>query len=198
MAKTIVEMTAEVREVNIEKGWRSGDSNTLGDYIALLHSEVAEAVEAFRDYRLGDATDSEIGSVDRTGRVVPKPVGVGSEFADILIRLLDTCDVFGLAAYDPDAELADVADIDPRVSEPDLPELRTFGDHMAWLHRCIDQMWTGDRVIAPAWALRALVTVARKYGISLGAEFERKIAYNRTRPYQHGGRTLSDAGGRSE
>lgn len=116
---TINEMTAQVRQVNIEKGWRTGD-NTFGDYIALLHSELSEALEAYRDHRLADATDTERWNVAG----LPKPEGVGSEMADVLIRLLDTCDI---------------------------------------------------------------------YGVDLAAEFERKLAYNRTRPYQHGGRTLADA-----
>lgn len=35
MEKTIAQMTAEVRAVNTEKGWRTG-GNTFGDYIALM------------------------------------------------------------------------------------------------------------------------------------------------------------------
>lgn len=122
--KSLAEMAAEVRQVNIDKGWRSGD-NTFGDYIALLHSELSEALEAYRDHRLEDATGKLRDALDSVGLEgqPAKPEGVGSEFADVLIRLLDTCDV---------------------------------------------------------------------YGIDLEAEYERKIAFNRTRPYQHGGRTLAE------
>jgi NTP pyrophosphatase (non-canonical NTP hydrolase) len=117
---TIAEMTEKVRAVNTEKGWRTG-GNTFGDYIALLHSELSEALEAYRDHRLEDATDYN--RCNAAG--LSKPEGVGSEFADVLIRLLDVADI---------------------------------------------------------------------YGIDLAAEFDRKVAYNETRPYQHGGRTLSEDG----
>lgn len=129
MGKTIREMTTDVREVNTEKGWRTG-GNTFGDYIALMHSELSESLEAYRDHRLTDATRAQCEARRRHNPEEDhvhqcKPEGVGSEFADMLIRLLDVADI---------------------------------------------------------------------YGIDLDAEFERKLAYNRTRPYQHGGRTLSEVG----
>ncbi len=69
MPSTIAAMTVEIRENNIAKGWRDpaggpGD-NTLGDYIALLHTEVAEAIEEYRDHRLADATKPVCGRLDR-------------------------------------------------------------------------------------------------------------------------------------
>jgi NTP pyrophosphatase (non-canonical NTP hydrolase) len=112
--KTIKEMTAEVREVNRANGWYDED-RSFGDGIALLHSEVSEAFEAFRKYGVIDQTnESQI-------RPLPKPEGVGSELADVLIRLLDEAD---------------------------------------------------------------------RTGIDLDWEYARKIAYNRTRGYRHGGKVL--------
>lgn len=135
--KSVEQMTAEVRAINVEKGWRPAGggpgSNTFGDYIALLHSEASEALEAYRDHRLADATELYecppegcYGVKDCADGHQPlnKPEGVGSELADVLIRLLDMSDIFG---------------------------------------------------------------------IDLAAEYERKVAYNRQRAFQHGGRTLSDA-----
>jgi hypothetical protein len=208
--KSLADMTAEIRANNVEKGWRSakggpGD-NTWGDYIALLHSEISEALEAYRDWKLEDATEQRVMPVKHcpacgepgAGFVngsafcnrcnwqgLPKPEGVGSEFADMVIRLLDMCDVFGLTVFDMDMELDDVSLIPLRGE--------TFGDHVAWLHHCAAVL-IADSDGNLAGFLRALVSVAERYGINLTAEYERKIAYNRTRSFQHGGRTLSGTG----
>jgi hypothetical protein len=191
-AMSIGDMIAEVREVNTALGWRA-EPKTLGDFVALLHSEVTEALEAYRDHRLTDATRPVCGRAASGEEPCPehgpsKPEGVGSELADCVVRLFDACDVLGMTVWDVDNELADVP---PILLVTDVPApLTTFGDYMAWLHRVIDRMWSTREAHR---VLRALVTVAEKFGIDLTAEYTRKIAYNRTREYQHGGRTLSDA-----
>jgi len=115
-------MSEEVRKLNIEKGWRRGDGvprMTFGEYIALLHSEVSEALEAYREHGFADATEPFDAEYDWPEP--PKPEGVGSELADVLIRLIDTADA---------------------------------------------------------------------HGIDLAFEYHRKMAYNQTREYRHGGKAL--------
>lgn len=74
----------DVYAVNEANGWFE-DDRTVGDDIALLHSEVSEMLEAYRDGGLGDQT------AERVDETPVKPEGFGSEAADVLIRLLDTC-----------------------------------------------------------------------------------------------------------
>lgn len=183
--KSLADMTAEIRAINVDKGWRPAEggpgSNTFGDYIALLHSEISEALEAYRDWKLDDATGRNTAKPD-------KPEGVGSEFADILIRLLDMCDIFRITVFDMNAELADVASLGTG-AVADMAGLRTFGDWMEWLHGAATDLRRGH-IEAPQM-LRSLVTAAEQFGIDLTAEYERKVAYNRGREFQHGGRTLS-------
>jgi hypothetical protein len=192
---TLTEMTAEIREVNTQLGWRDA-KNTFGDYIALLHSEAAETLEAFRDYKLEDATGPDVevlaeeedhmGNYPILGWRPAKPEGVGSEFADLVIRLLDMCDVTGITVMDGVMTLAEVPPIPVQlIGAPDPVD--TFGDMVSWLHRAIDLFW-GSR--DATLMLRAIVTAANRYGIDLTDEYTRKIAYNRTRPFRHGGRTL--------
>ncbi|WP_228941818.1 hypothetical protein [Nocardioides sp. Leaf374] len=134
----LADMQAEVTEVNRDNGWHD-DDRTVGDDIALLHSEASEALEAFRDHGLADATDQNVAAAyelhrwaetngrlpepctDRCQTTPPKPEGFGSELADVLIRLLDTCE---------------------------------------------------------------------RRGVDLAGEYERKVAYNRTRGHRHGGKRL--------
>lgn len=113
--KNLKEMQAEIREVNEANGWFESD-RTVGDDVALLHSEVSEVFEAYRDGGLPDQTGyhviipsslvAEIGDVAKARQIYleveeaegrsPKPEGFGSECADVLIRLLDTCERRGV------------------------------------------------------------------------------------------------------
>ncbi len=200
--KTIEQMTTEIRENVIAKGFRPATGgpglNTWGDYVALLHTEVSEMLEAFIDHRLADATEANCTHDGPSCSNHPgKPEGVGSEAADVLIRLLDMCDVFAFRLAGPDTVLADVLPVYPTSGMPS-----TFGGMDAWLHGEVAKLYPYTIEIPTvtirnqAWfVLRSLVAFAQRYDIDLMFEYERKMTYNRTRPFQHGGRTLADTEG---
>lgn len=77
-----------VEQISRAAGWYDTE-RTFGDDVALLHSEVSEAFEAYRDN--GDCLASY-------GPQTPiaKPEGVPSELADVLIRLVDTAKRYGV------------------------------------------------------------------------------------------------------
>ena len=57
----------------------------FGEIIALCHSELSEALEAWRER-----------GFDAWGTIKGKPEGVTSELADTIIRIAETCEAFGL------------------------------------------------------------------------------------------------------
>jgi hypothetical protein len=175
--KTLSEMTAEVVKNNEEHGWYENCA-TFPEAMAMLHSEVSEALEAWRKWDLADVTDTN----PLLGKV-PKPEGVGSEFADIFIRLLDDAWLFGQVDLEP-VELPATATVS-----------RSFPANINTLHDLISAVSTGHKsgelyVLRLSAILSYLQAMCTAYGIGLEAEYERKMAYNRTRPYRHGGKAI--------
>lgn len=109
---TLREMSEQVYAWCKRKGWEPSPGRTFGDEMALLHTEISEAVEAYRANGVKpwviipeSVEDKPWWQFWRKAHVTPayklttppghyygqKPEGVPSEFADVLIRLLHEC-----------------------------------------------------------------------------------------------------------
>ena len=188
-----------VRKDAVAKGW-ADTPRTFGDTIALIHSEVSEALEDWRKH-----SNVNVRYENPRGAAFPaKPCGIPSELADVVIRILDTC-----GEHDLDIEMemegflsgtitgyADIQrecrSISSRHAVND-----SFGDSMARLHAEISRVFDDGREVhksSLAYAFAKVIVstfiVARRYDIDLGAAIDEKITFNRTRPHRHGGKAL--------
>jgi hypothetical protein len=82
-------------EIAEESGWHD-EPRTVGDRIALMHSELSEALEDFRvGYRPDETYSEEILAED--GEILGyKPCGIGVELADCIIRIFDFAEEEGI------------------------------------------------------------------------------------------------------
>lgn len=76
----------EVHKIAVDNGFHDGDIS-FGDFIALCHSELSEALEVYRKYI--DIRHIYYGH-GKIGK--QKPEGVPIELADCIMRILDFCE----------------------------------------------------------------------------------------------------------
>lgn len=111
---TLAGLIVEIRKLNTAKGWRdhflAGEERQpaprtgpwFAAYCALAGSEISEALDAYRDKEW-----SGVRLPLREGEFLAKPIGVGPELADAIIRILDMADIWEV---DLEYELARVID----------------------------------------------------------------------------------------
>jgi NTP pyrophosphatase (non-canonical NTP hydrolase) len=91
--KWLMELMNDVAHV---KGWYS-PPKSFGEQVVMMHSELSEVIEAYRAQDHDDITKighSHPVEFTENGEIVsatPKPEGVAIEFADLVIRVFDTC-----------------------------------------------------------------------------------------------------------
>ena len=192
----LADLQKEAHAIAVAKGWHDHDDEvTFGDRMALVHSELSEALEAYREWGLKTFL---IGKGDRVGQQDYKPEGVAYEMADVVIRVADTAEHYGV---DLDQQVAQLREVNWTGAIYD--QIETFGEWIALCHYNVSTAmfhhwgrdssgnYSGSR---PWWhvalLLKYLQLMAAHYNVDLDAAIAAKMEYNRTRPYRHGGKAL--------
>lgn len=164
------------------KGWWDGVALPLTslelvpEKLALIHSEISEALECFRDGEMALEFTGATGSL--------KPVGFPSELADVVIRCADL-----LGALKDPLWKGVVRDLRGSRSSGKVPI------DLAHLHRDVSDCLTladrGDHTrfgVCVFYVIGGAVSIATKLNIDLEAAIVQKMAYNSTRPHRHWGK----------
>ena len=191
------ELQKEAHAIAVAKGWYDRDDEvSFGDRIASIHSNLSKALETYRERELDAWVEPRVVEKDPppppwdrrafTHEVCSKPCGVAAELADVVIRVADMAEHYGVwveAAYQ-------------RASVGAYPilQLETFGEWVTYVHswasRAASEYWQaraeGEEDI-PYWAdaigefIRGVVYISAHYGIDLDAAIAAKMEYMRGR-----------------
>ena len=180
----LADLQREAHAIALSKGWWD-EERSFGDLIALVHSELSEALEEYRG--------KHIWADWRQLHTYPngRPRGVASELADVVIRVADMAEWYGVyLQWSLDLALGAATQ-----DEPD-----GFGDWVTTLHQALSACWSWSNpprvtlTTSQTVPLGALVygvqCMAAHYGIDLDAAIAAKMEYNKSRPYRHGGKAL--------
>ena len=178
----LTELQREAHAIAKDHGWWD-EERSFGDLIALVHSELSEALEAYRVCGIVDCPHEHT-----------EGAGVASELADVVIRVADMAEHYGV---DLAARIASLSLLS-RHGEG----LDTFGDWITTCHTWLSDTFRsygnetrgldlpGTWLIDMGLLIKCIQAMAAHYGIDLDAAIEAKMEYNRTRSYRHGGKAL--------
>ena len=196
--ENIEQIKKEIHENAIAHGWWE-TPRSFGEICALIHSELSEALEEYRDgkpdvYVFGEHGITPITPEEWDGE---KPEGIAVELADAVIRILDYMGEAELE-YCPEAD-----DLYTYEGKTPQEEQADFGDFIARCHSDISDAYLRasmafsdrDMNIYRAAALSVCIRrieayCERKRGYDLSRIIAIKHEYNKTRPYRHGGKRI--------
>lgn len=186
----------EVFSINKSNGWHN-EERSFGELIALVHSEVSEALEDYRaghpvnkvwyEYKDGFKRDTHFAEFyidDNWTSVLGKPCGIPSELADVVIRILDICGLYG---WDIEFKHFKKINIFPM----------KYASHLASIHKSLSDAYNDnkDTFTDPAAtyldvAIQEVEFICQQHSINLDQIIREKLEYNKTRGYKHGGKVI--------
>lgn len=172
------EFAKQVHENAVAHGWWE-TKRSFGEVIALIHSELSEALEEYRNGHAPTETYYSEGG---------KPEGIPSELADVVIRVLDWCGFKGWVYKGRDystiaEELQDVFD------SGEATEIPSLGKLIADLHKDVSDFYENE-VSELTDLIEDIFAVCAMYKIDLESAMLEKHEYNKTRLYKHGGKVI--------
>ena len=169
-----------------EHGWHD-EERSVSALTLLMQSEVAEIIEEYRKHKGPKEIwyevhhDTDGCHYTTTGKPGDKPCGIPVELADLVIRIADYC-----GKYSINLEL----NCD---RSPEPAPTTDFEEWLARINYALSQAWEGTVLGTEFWlgmATKYAFRTAKMCDIDLWAVIEEKTAFNRTRPYRHGGKKI--------
>jgi hypothetical protein len=217
--RTIEDLCLRSNAIAKEKGWYDGkdtDQRPLSLHSTLVHSEVSEALEEFREHRSNREVYFEVSDPERGKQnvskedmdrilsgpdpdlvfVLAKPAGIPVEIADVVIRIAQRTASSGKLLEAEVNRLQKSATMSRSV-EDGLPGLLAdMHVAIAMAYKCgTDSRWAewlsrdglpSSELVWFADAVWLAFDFCERSGVDLWAAIELKETYNRSRPQRHG------------
>ncbi|MEC0239469.1 hypothetical protein P4H66_06315 [Paenibacillus dokdonensis] len=186
--KSINEYVQAAHSNAVSKGWWDPEPS-FGEVISLIHSEVSEALEDFRNGKQPTEVwyEADDGNHTVQWNDSRKPCGIPSELADIVIRVFDAC---GRCGWGEALE----AWCSKAIPEPGcaVDEERSLAENLNIIHGNLTDCSRAESWQAFKFAIvvQNVEKLAGFYDIDLEQAIREKMAYNATRPQRHGGKKL--------